>query len=292
MNYFKNYIEISIFYTFLVYFKILPYKLVTHQLKIIFYILGYCFGVRKKVITQQLKLIFPEKKMNEIKTITKKIYSEMAVTVAEVFIFNEKYFKNKIEILGIENVENALQLGKGLLINSAHFSNWEMGVQTLAKIYKNVSGVVKKQRNPLFNYYIEMKRKEAGIKTIEMKNAIKHVVKALQKNEIVVFALDQYAFKQGVVIDFLGHQTKSYTSAAQIAIKYKTPIISAFDLRDESGKHTVIFHEPVFYHDTAYTEDNIIKVTKQLNKNIENYIHQYPHLWFWVHKKWRKALQG
>ncbi|MCL1827193.1 MAG: lysophospholipid acyltransferase family protein [Candidatus Cloacimonetes bacterium] len=291
MNYFRDYIEVILFYLFLQYFKKLPTKSVLYQLKIIAFVLGYCFCIRKNVVMRQLRLVFPEKNTREIKNLTKQIYAEMAVTVAEVFIFTDTYFIDKSEVKGIENIDKALEYGQGVIVISAHFSNWELGIKTLAKRYQNVSGVVKQQRNMLFDSFIEAKRREANIQTIKMKNAIKYVLQALKKNEIVVFAIDQYAFKQGVEIDFLGHPTLAYSSIAQIAIKYRIPVVPAFDLRDEVGHHKAIFHQPFIFDYMAYNENNVLEVTKKLNNVVENYILEYPHLWFWVHKKWRKPFQ-
>jgi len=336
--------------------KFFPTMFTLFLLKILFFLFGYKLGIRKLIIIRQLKLCFPEKSDIEIKILTKKIYSELAITVAEVFIFNEKYFQDKIELINFEEVKKALSLNRGVIIVSAHFSNWEMGAKILAKEYSEVYGVVKKQRNSLFNTYIDQKRQLAGIKTIEMKNALKNIISALNKNKVVAFLVDQYASNQGTEIDFMGHKTMVYTSVAQIGLKFNTPIIVAFDVRDENGKHKVIFHNALFFgqsqnigfpksnnpqkvkelsivsqvknmqaqsqngeeidndypknHDfqgslNSISEgvDNIppakdleakkqknevlVDKTKEINSLIEEYIKKYPHLWFWVHRKWR-----
>ena len=282
--------EYTFFLIFLRYFKLIPSKCALNQLKLAFLIFGYWFGVRKKVVHRQLQLIFPDKDSREIRQLVKEIFYELAVTTAETFVFDDTYFIDKSEVIGIDNINKALDYGRGVIIMSAHFGSWELAVKTLAKNYKNVYGVVKDQKNPYFNNYINKKRTETGMEVIEMKNALKHVILALQKNYIVVLAVDQYAFKQGVEIDFLGHQTKSYTSVAQIAIKYKTPVISAFTIREKNGNHRTIFHEPKVYDNIPYTSEEIVKLTKLLNQDIEKYILTYPNLWFWVHKKWRQVL--
>ena len=288
MIYLKNAIE---YYAFLLIINILcrlPYKLVLFIVKKLFYVFGYTFGIRKKIVVKQLRLCFPEKNDEEITDLTKRIYTELAITVAEVFVFDDKYFEDKIEVINFEEVQKALQYNRGLIIISAHFSNWELGVKVAAKHHPPIYGIVKNQRNLLFNKYINDKREAAGIITIEMKNALKHVVAAMKQNHIVAIAVDQYAQKQGVEMDFMGHPTKTYTSAAQLAIKYKIPIIAGFDVRDEKGFHKVVFNEMMLFENIDYNNDNILEVTAQINRIVEDYIKKYPQLWFWVHKKWRK----
>jgi len=287
MKYFKHFIEFITFYISVSLLKCLPNQWVLFILQHLFFLVGYVIGIRKKNVLFQLKLVFPEKDEQEIIKLAKRVYSELAITSAEVFVFNNDYFNNRIEVVGLDNVNNALKLGHGAIIVTAHFSNWELGARVLTSEFKEAYTIVKKQSNLFFNNYIEKKRLKLGIKTIEMKNAMRGVLHALKKNHVVAFIIDQYAFKQGIELDFLGHKTRSYSSVAQLAIKYKVPIIPAFIVRDDERKSRLIFHNPLIYENLQYTNENITHVTGDINKYIEEYIRRYPHLWFWVHKKWR-----
>ena len=269
-------------------FRCLPNKITIKMLKAIFYIAGYVCGIRKKVVTSQLRRCFPEKTKKEIANITKNIYSELATTAAEVFVLDEKYIKQRTEIIGYENVTQALALKRGLIIISAHFANWELGAKILAEKSPPIYGIAKQQRNKRFNEYIKKTRQAAGVETFGMRNGIKPLISALKKNHIVAMLIDQYAQRQGTEVEFLGHKTKAYTSHAQIILKYKTPIIIAFDMRDKAGNHQFVFDAPIHFDTLEYNEQNIIEVTYKINAHIEEQIRKHPHLWFWVHKKWRK----
>ena len=277
------------FYTFYITTQILkrlPYKFVIVIIKTLFYIAGIGIGIRKKVITSQLKLCFPNKTVKEINNLTRAIYNELAITCAEVFVFDENYFNNKIELVNFEELDKALTLGRGAIIVSAHFGNWEIGAKLIAKKHSEVWGIVKSIRNKMFNNYIEDQRQKQGIRTVEMKSALKKIISALDKNKVVAILVDQYAAKQGVEMNFMGHNTKVYTSVAQIAIKYKTPIIPAFDIRDKDGKHKYIFHEAIIINDE---NTDTIELTRHINSFIEEYITKYPQLWFWLNRKWRSS---
>jgi len=268
-------------------FRALPCNTTLSILKSCCYIVGYVFGVRKSVVNHQLRLCLPENTDDQIDQIIKQIYRELAVTVAEVFIFSDDYFKDKVEIFGYDEIRKNLSYGRGLIIVSAHFSNWELAAKLLAKDIPPVYGIVKKQHNELFNAYLDKTRTEAGIITVEMKHAVKQLVSALHKNGIAAVLIDQYAFKDGIEIDFLGNKTKAYTSIAQLAIKYHIPVIVAFDIRDSDGHHKIIYNKAMVFRDLEYNDENILQVTKAINTPIEENILKYPHLWFWVHKKFR-----
>jgi len=259
-------------------------------LKKLLFFFGYICGIRKKVVIAQLKLCFPDKSEREIDDLVRKIYTELGTTVAEVFVFNDKYFEDKVELEGFEAIDTALGLGRGVIVATAHFGNWELGGKIIAKHHGSLKAIAKSQKNKQFNKYINESREQAGIEVIDMKNALKHIVTALKSNQIVAVLIDQYAHRQGVEMDFLGHKTKTYTSIAQLALKYKTPVIMAFDVRDKIGKHRMTFHEPMIFDSLEFDEQNVLDVTKKINQVLEEYIVSYPHLWFWVHRKWRKLI--
>jgi len=287
-----SYIEYLLFLIMVNFLRVLPCRFVLFFLKCLFYIFGYICGVRKKVVIAQLRLCYPEKTFSEIKQLTKRIYKELAITCAEVFIFDDKYFEGKIELIGMDVVNDAHEQGRGVIVVSAHFSNWELGAKILAKEYNKVYGIIKAMKNRYFNEYINKSRNKAGIETINMKSALKHIVAAIKNNQIVAVLTDQYASKQGVKMDFLGFETKVYTSVAQLALKYKVPVIVAFDVRDDLGYHKIYFHNPSIDYDLEVNEENILLITQKINEHIEDYINNYPHLWFWVHRKFRNYLKN
>jgi len=280
-------VEYGLFIVVIKVFQWLPPVVVLPILKGMFYIFGYVCGFRKAVVRRQLQLCFPEKSASEIKSLLKEVYSELAVTVGEVFLFNKNYFKSRIETENYEEIQRNLTKGKGLIIVSAHFGNWEMGAKLLATDFPPVYGIVKKQHNPYFNRYIDATRRKAGIETVEMNSGLKPIISALRKNCIVAVLIDQYAFKHGVEMEFLGNTTKVYTSISQLAIRFGVPVIVAFDVRDKRGQHKIIFNNAMSFGELEYNDENIYSVTRAINAELEACIVKYPHLWFWVHKKFR-----
>jgi len=283
----KHHIEYLLFVSFIWLFRLFSERVALAILKSWSYIIGYVFGLRKKVVLYQLQLCFPQKSFEEISQIAKRVYKELAVTLAEVFIFSSDYLKDKIEIFGYDEIKKNLSYGRGLIIVSAHFGNWELAAKLLAVDIPPVYAIVKKQHNIYFNDYIDKTRRDAGIITVEMKNAFKQLITALKQNGIAAVLIDQYAFKDGIDIEFLGNKTKTYTSIAQMAIKYHIPVIVAFDVRNSQGLHQIIYNKSMVFREMEYNDENIYQVTKMINAQIEEYILKYPHLWFWVHKKFR-----
>ncbi|MCK9330796.1 MAG: lysophospholipid acyltransferase family protein [Candidatus Cloacimonetes bacterium] len=287
LNKIQNLAEYFLFRLSVSFFKSLPEKLTIFILKKLLLNAGIRFGLRKKIVVNQLKLCFPKKNNDEILSLSKKVYEELAISIAEIFILSDKFIEKRSTAIGLENIDDALKLNRGVIIVSAHYSNWELGAKIVAKKYPPVYGVVKNQRNPYFNAYIDKKRKDNNLETIPMQNALKHIISALKNNNVVAFLIDQYAKHQGTEFTFLNHKTKTYTSVAQIALKYQVPVIMAFDVRDKDLIHKTYFHKPLLFENIPYNQKNILDITKKINHYIEVYIKDHPELWFWVHRKWR-----
>ena len=72
---------------------------------------------------------FPEKDTKEIIKIAKGVYRHFAIVAAEFFdlpYITKENIHKWIDVEGLENYEEAIAKGKGLLSIVAHFGNWEL----------------------------------------------------------------------------------------------------------------------------------------------------------------------
>lgn len=55
-------------------------------------------------------------------------YSHMLTSIKEIILYSllsKKTLEKRVKIIGIEHLENALSKGKGVLVLTGHFGNWE-----------------------------------------------------------------------------------------------------------------------------------------------------------------------
>ncbi len=282
----KNIIEYSAFRTFVFLFKLLPYKLALWKMKKIFVLGGYYIGFRKKVAMDNLNLVFPDKSNKEKLMILKEMYAQMGDTAAETFIQNDEEFLKKVNCIGLENLEKAYSMGKGVILATAHLGNFEMAGRYLCKRFQT-SVVAKIQRNRLFHAYTMRDRDKYNLEVISMKMSVRKIIKLLNKNYLVAIMMDQNAGKKGILTNFLGHPASTFVGTARIAMKTKCPVIVAVPIRMPDGSQTFYIEGPYFATDF---EDNLkgqIAFTELISGKLEQYILKYPEQWFWVHRRWR-----
>jgi KDO2-lipid IV(A) lauroyltransferase len=289
---FQNLVEYIPFIITIKLFSLFPYKLVLWKLKALFVLIGYGIGIRKKVAYDQMKMVFPGKSDKEIRALLKKMYKTMGASTAEVFFSSPERTNRNTEAVGIENVHEALKLGRGVILASAHFGNWESCIEVMNSNNIKLTGIAKKQRNTYFDNYENNVRAKRGVYHIPYKNALKMTLKKLSENYAVAIVCDQNAGKTGVRIDFLGHPASAYVGPAKIALKTKTPIIPCIALKLDDDRNRLIFEKPIYTDDLENNDDNMLSLTKDINHYIEKYILEYPHMWFWVHKRWKGAAKA
>ena len=281
-----NVIEYYSFRAWLAGFRLLPGSVAKALLVWLFRVVGYGFGIRKKVAQKQLCKVYPHKSSQELKLILKQLYREMALTVQEEYLIRDEKLLSSSTIVGKEHISNALALGRGAILATAHFGNWEAArVLPLAGIPLSV--IAKPQRNKLFDDYTNAIRIRSGLKVINMRRGLREIIHQLGEGRLVAILMDQNAGSSGLTMDFLGFPASHWKGVAKISLRYHVPIVTGFARRNSEDKLVFEFYPPILHEELTDTEDNYFTILREVNTIIEAQIHQYPGQWFWVHKRWK-----
>jgi KDO2-lipid IV(A) lauroyltransferase len=253
---------------------------------------------RKKVVEGNIELVFGDKVSPSAKThLAKAFYSHLAKIIAETFslrFLSEKQLMDKVSIEGYEHLLAAADKGKGALILTGHFGNWEFAPLGGMPQFKQFNGSFHFIRRQLAFKSLEkllFKRyHRAGLKVIPKKNALDKILAVLEQNHAVVFVLDQHASlanKDGVAVDFFGKKAGTYRSLAMVAKYAQVPVIPAAGYRTADNRHVLKFYPPLSLLEPKANE-NVIEInTRQYNEVLETIILQHPEQWWWLHKRWK-----
>ncbi len=244
--------------------------------------------IRKKHIIDSLTKSFPSKSEQEIKKIAKDVYKQFVCTVVEIIFVSkmtDEQIKNSVNFQNIYLIEKALKNGKGGVIMSAHFGNWEMLALSFGKRYP-LSVIVAKQENPYFDKIINGIRSTRGYKTIYKEFAPLGVLKALKRNEFVAILADQHAGVQGVYTPFFYREVSTPKGPAVFALRAKCPLYTGFCARQPDGRYLVNFEE-IALPDTGDDEKNVEIIMTEYNRILQRHIEENPSFWFWFHRRWK-----
>lgn len=250
---------------------------------------------RRNLTIQNLTMAFPEKSEKQILELSKKVYVELSKTITEILLMFIGKFNIDNAIKNREEAKKKLdEIVKnsplGVIVVTAHFSNWELAAHFLAKNGLPMLAVGRKGNNQLIDTKITIPfRNKYGNQAVSKKKAMLAMAKRLKAGKAVGLLIDQKAGnKNSAMVPFFDHPAKTTLSVASLKLKFDPVVIPIFIVRDRDGLYEMIINEPVDYvaEEIEDKEKKLDAMTLKYNQSIEDVIRQYPEQWFWMHNRW------
>lgn len=255
------------------------------------WVLAHGMRLRRTYVLEVLARSFPEKTPDEHRAIYAAMCRHQALNLVEILRFaggREEEIRARIEVSGEEVVKQALERGKGVLVLIAHFGNYDlMGLFASRLLGYPVTIITKTLKNQRLNELWWELRQKAGLKTLPSHNAYRACVRALRRNELVGFMLDQNRPSgQGVFVDFFGKPASTTPGLAMMSAQTGAPVVPVFMRRMPDGRH-VLEARPVIEPPPDRKEETLRACTAAYTKIIEDEIRRDPAQWMWLHKRWK-----
>ncbi len=255
------------------------------------WVLAHGMRLRRTYVLEVLARSFPEKTPDEHRAIYAAMCRHQALNLVEILRFaggREEEIRARIEVSGEEVVKQALERGKGVLVLIAHFGNYDlMGLFASRLLGYPVTIITKTLKNQRLNELWWELRQKAGLKTLPSHNAYRACVRALRRNELVGFMLDQNRPSgQGVFVNFFGKPASTTPGLAMMSAQTGAPVVPVFMRRMPDGRH-VLEARPVIEPPPDRKEETLRACTAAYTKIIEDEIRRDPAQWMWLHKRWK-----
>ena len=260
--------------------------------KLIYYLLP----VRRKVVLENLRRVFgdavPEA---EIKRLAQAHYAHLARLVGEFVRFPWMSADRRAAMVRVENVEAlfaAHAQGKGVLVLTGHFGNWEVSTAAGLRSFPQAHGRFHFLRRPFkprwLDYLVTRRFRRAGFGVLPKRGGLDAVLERLAAEDVVVFPFDQHAArKDGIYVDFFGSPAGTFRSLAILAQATGAPVLPAASWREPDGHHVLRFEEPLAIIDCDDVNESIRRNTRAYNAALERLIVRHPEQWWWVHRRWK-----
>jgi len=249
--------------------------------------------IRKDVALANLKLCFPEKSDVELETIIEGSYVNFTTVLFEFLYFPKFTKENLKEVVEFTEesqhlIDSALQRGKGLVMISGHFSNWElMALAVGAFSPKRPLIIVHPFHNKAVDKIANRYRSLLGNSPVPMANSIRASLSQLNSNGIVALLADQSAAKESAPARFFGIEVPTFQGPASFALKTGAAVQCGFLIRKEDGTYRVDLREIDYADLKDDSEDNVRELTQRHVSLLEDFIRKYPHNWLWFHKRFK-----
>ena len=139
--------------------------------------------------------------------------------------------KDLVRVEGWENLEQALALGRGAIVISAHLGNVDLVMQFSVVRGMPASAPVQRiQPERLFQYTLKL-RTSHGLKLIPTDEPMMGLFRALKRGELVALPADRDVTGSGRIISFFGSPTRLPDGSVRVALRTGAPLLPAFALR-------------------------------------------------------------
>jgi len=287
----KNILEYILFLFFSFLCQALGLRLSRKFSNLIAFIFFYVIPIRKDVVFDNLKHAFPELSEKEIKNIAYGSYKNFAIALVEILYLpriNKEQIKNVVILNNLELVERKEKEQNGVILLTAHFGNWEYcAISTGVNLNKNLSVVVKSQRNTFVNNWMNKARTRLTNEVVQLGISIRNVYQVLLKKGLIGLVADQRGPEESIKLVFFGRKTSVYTGPAILSLKMNSPIIYGVAVRQPDYSYKVDFTE-ISREDLPDDYEEKVKVlSERLLMHLEKSIREHPDQWLWMHKRWK-----
>lgn len=243
------------------------------------------FPPARRRFGREAKRVFPDMPRRDRRALGREMGRQMGRTLFEIYHddeFQTQHDKFAISGPGMDALKQAQAAGKGAIIVSGHFGQWE-AVRAAVKMHGMESGAIyRENKNRHYERRIKAAIQAGGKPVLTTGRAgTKALVRHLRDGGIISILLDEKS-ADGEWLPFLGHDALTSLSAAQLALKYGIPMIPAYGVRADDGDNfNVEFQAPIPHSDP-------VTMTQAFNDSLSEQILARPEQWYWMLRRWDK----
>lgn len=192
-----------------------------------------------------------------------------------------------LKVNGMEYLDEARALGKGVLVVSCHMGSYEVVSAIWSATLTPVSFFAEElEPRALFEWYRDTRaRLGISVLTLDM-GGIRKVLQALRDQEMVVTAIDRDIVGTGHPMPFFGQPAPIPLGPAAIALRTGTPIFPVCVYRLPDDTYQAEGAPLVFARDTGDPKGDQVRATELVLRQLESFIRSHPEQWHVPHRIW------
>lgn len=257
--------------------------------------IAWTFKTKSRRVTDvNLGICYPGMPDDEIKILSRRSLIETGKQITEsAWIWNRPVadtLSKRIDVVGGELLDQAIQAGKGVVMISPHLGNWELCTLLLS------------QKHPFTYFYRSPRQKGLGELLVKWRShlggkpatldaaGIRQGLRVLKKGEILGFLPDQEPDSDnGVFAPFFNEPALTMTLLSKVACKSDYPILFCAAERLSKGKGWKLHIKEA---DPHIASKDLQVATRALNQGVEECIGLCPEQYLWDYKRFNTCEDG
>ncbi|MBI4080966.1 MAG: lysophospholipid acyltransferase family protein, partial [Candidatus Lambdaproteobacteria bacterium] len=191
-----------------------------------------------------------------------------------------------IELEGLAALDEALAAGRGVVMVSGHYGNWELLGAGLAARGYPVSYYVGQQENPVADAALNAVRRASGLGTVPKGPSIRNLLRLLRAGQVLGLLADQHYIHKTHYIRFFGQPVSAAPGAASLALRTGARVV--FCWAEPIGRYRYRAHfRAVRCSPSGEEARDVLALSQAISDALEAQVRRAPAFYFWMHRRFR-----
>jgi KDO2-lipid IV(A) lauroyltransferase len=197
-----------------------------------------------------------------------------------------------IDLIGVENIDNALLAGKGAIVVGLHMGNLDLGVRALSNAGYPINAVVNSLGLGQMDRFIQKPRESSGVKLISATNGILYMLDILKRNEVIALMIDSPNCEKGVLVKLGSKIIMVPSGAAAMALRTGAKIIPGGLIRSTNTKFCGIIGKPIQFNPQGKLAEDAKELTQRTIQSLEQMARIFADQWYIFHPLIKDDVTG
>ena len=248
--------------------------------------------VRRRTALDNLAIALPALAADHVR-IAAESYASLGASALELVrtrAMSREEIAGRVHAVGLPHYEAAAARGRGVIVVTAHFGNFDLLAVSQAARGVPLAIVSREMSEKRSNRFWMETRAKAGLEIFTERDAARRALPWLRAGKVLGLVIDQRTAERrgGILAPFFGRRVWTSTAAARLARRTGAAIVPARTERRADGDHDLIVEPELALPprgDPAFVET----VTAACNAALERWIRARPGQWMWIHKRFKGA---
>jgi len=223
----------------------------------------------------------------EARRYIKEVFINFSYYLVDFFRYKKldrNFIKKYVKVEGLENLSRSHAKGKGVILITAHFGNYELAGAVTSLLGYSPYAVALPHKDKRINKLFDNQRRMMGVEVISAGTGAKSCFSVLKNGGILALLGDRNFSGVGLKSEMFSRQAYFPRGVAFFALKADVDIVPCFLIRENKFFYRFVFDEPIT-HEGCSQRDEAVIVSKYISV-FEKYIQKYPSQWYMFEKYW------
>jgi len=252
---------------------------------------GLLRAARRRTVNNLSRALGWKKDDPRLRRTAREVFVQAGKNVADLIWLPRLKQSNIESLVRIKDghlLDDALALGRGVVVITGHIGNWELLAAGYALRGYPVSAVARQVYDPRLDRMINDLRKNARVRGISRDSGLREMIRVLRRGELLGVLMDQDTRVRGAFVPFFGRLAHTPVGPVMLAMKTRAPIIPMAIHRQPDDTHVITVMPSVQLRYTEDREADLRINTWRCTRVLEDFIRRQPAQWVWMHNRWKK----